>query len=261
MSRPSFVRRHTKLTFLGLPLAVVLGLLGLVAAELQYARTREYASDPNHDLERSFPGNGPTIELAVVGDSTVAGLGAKTADDTLPVQLGLELAARTGRPVHVRGYGVSGATTQDVVDKQLPDIPTDFDVMVFEIGSNDVTHLVKLAEVERQTARLITAAREHAPLVVLGSAGRLDTPNFKRPLRDVVVARAGQVRDRQRAAAEQAGVGFVEIGADPVATEFNETTGAVSFDGFHPAGPGYAVWAHALARETERILGEVPANA
>jgi lysophospholipase L1-like esterase len=259
--RPGFIRRHPRLTFVGGPVAVVVGLLAVLAGELQYARGREYARDPDYTLDRTFPGEGPTIELAVVGDSTVAGLGAATLDDTLPIQVGLELAAQTGRAVHVRGYGVSGATTQDVVDRQLPDIPTDFDIMVFEIGSNDIVHTTKLPVVERQTHRLLEAGARHASLVVLGSAGRLDTPNFKRPLRDLVVWRATQVRARQKAVARKLGVGFVEIGADPVASDFNATKGAVSDDRFHPAGPGYAVWAHALAAAAAEQLTRVQSPA
>lgn len=261
MTRRSFARRHAKLTFIGGPLAFVVGLLAVLAGELQYARSRDYAADPKFDLERSFPGEGPTIELAVVGDSTVAGLGTEDVDDTLPVQIGLELAARTGRPVHVRGYGVSGATTGSVLEQQLPDVPHDFDVLVFEIGSNDVTHMTSLDEIERRTRTLIDVGRSHAPIVVLGTAGRLDTPNFKRPLRDIIVARASQVRGRQIAAARAESIGVVEIGGHRIGDEFNATKGAVSFDGFHPARAGYGVWARALAQEVTEQLDRVKSPA
>lgn len=261
MTRRSFVRRHPKLILVGGPIALVGVLLAVLLAELQYARSREYAVDSRFELERSFPGDGPTIELGVVGDSTVAGLGVDDVDDTLPVQVGLELAARTGRPVRVRGYGVSGATIGSVLDQQLVDVPTDLDVLVFEVGSNDVTHMTRLEQVEQRTRRLIDAGRRHAPIVVLGTAGRLDTTNFKRPLRDIVMARASQVRARQLTAAHAESIGVVEIGGSKVGDEFNATKDAVSFDGFHPARAGYGVWARALAQEIAHQLDRVKSPA
>jgi len=129
-------------------------------------------------------------------------------------------------------------------------------VIVVEVGSNDVTHGTRMGELRRDTHTLLEAAAERADVVVLGSSGRLDTKNFLRPLRDLITWRASAVRRIQGEVVSELDAdrfGFVDIGAD-VDREYDRTKGANSSDGFHPAAPGYGVWARALGREVaERI--------
>ena len=56
----------------------------------------------------------PVLELAVLGDSTVAGVGSPTEAETLAVLVAQRVADALGRPVHVVGHGVSGARTATV---------------------------------------------------------------------------------------------------------------------------------------------------
>lgn len=240
---------------IGVPVAVVVALGVVLAVEAQQARSREYVEDPDFDIDRTVPGAAPTLELAVLGDSTVAGLGVSHVRDTLPVQVARELARRTGRAVHVVGYGVSGAVTRDVLREQLPKVG-DVDVIVVEVGSNDVTHATRTRALEHDTRELLRRAGTRARVVVLGGSGRLDTHNFRRPLRDLVMWRARGVRRLQGRlvrAQDHDRYGFVDIGG-AVGDEYGRTSGANSSDGFHPAAPGYAVWARALGREAAERL-------
>jgi lysophospholipase L1-like esterase len=164
----------------------------------------------------------------------------------------------------MRGYGVSGALTRDVLDEQLAraldDAPAP-DAVLIEVGSNDVTHATPLVELERDTERLVERGLAEADVVILGGAGRMGTTNLLRPLRDLVMWRARAVRGSQheviRAAQRDAGtsrVAFVNVGGEPLATVYADTPGATSGDAFHPAAAGYAVWADAFADAlTERL--------
>jgi len=232
------------------PVGIALGLALTVLVEAQLVRSREFAPDPDFDIDRTVGADQPgaLLELAVFGDSTVAGLGVDDVAETLPVQVAQHMADELGRPVRVRGFGVSGAVTADVVREQLPQLDGQVDVVAFEIGSNDVTHLTKLDDLRRDTRRMLDVAAAHAPVVVLGGSGRLDGDVFPRPLRDLTAWRARSVRAAQGDVAGAIdGVSYVDVGGDEVGDEYVNTPGADSSDEFHPSAIGYGIWARAIA--------------
>ncbi|MBW3613069.1 MAG: hypothetical protein KY392_04325, partial [Chloroflexi bacterium] len=104
---------------------LVLGAFaGLIAVELFLLSRREYLPiDPGYLVDARIPptgrGDAPPVRMAVLGDSTVAGVGSPTIDDSLPVLLARRVAEATGRPVEVRGHGVSGPRTATVLRDQL----------------------------------------------------------------------------------------------------------------------------------------------
>src|SRR5688500_17088340 len=124
-----------------LPLAFVT----VLAVEALMTVRREYEQVPAFDIEGTLQpaqgaGDSPPLRMAMFGDSTVAGLGSATVEESLVLQTGQRVADLTGRPVEARGYGVSGAVTADVEDEQIPTLDGEVDVVVVVIGSNDVTH-------------------------------------------------------------------------------------------------------------------------
>lgn len=84
---------------------------------------------------------GAALEMAAFGDSTVAGVGVHNVAMTLRVQPAQLVAEGLGMPVHVVGYGCSGARTRDVLLGQVPAMRHAADVSVVVVGTNDVTHL------------------------------------------------------------------------------------------------------------------------
>jgi lysophospholipase L1-like esterase len=197
--------------------------------------------------------NGPAtkqdevIKLVVLGDSTVQGIGATSAKTSLAGQIAEKAANELQKPIHVRAFGKSGATTKDVIDNQIEHIDDDVDVVVIEVGSNDVTHFTKLDDVRDLTERLIVKIRKTAPQaeIIIGSSGTLDSPVFG-PLRQFVKNRATKVRARQEAVCKQQDVYFMNVAKD-VEPEFLKTPGASASDNFHPSDIGYEIWARPLA--------------
>jgi lysophospholipase L1-like esterase len=239
---------------LAAPVAAAVATAAVLAAQANVARRRDYVPDPQFDIDELVPGDSPVIRLAVLGDSTVAGLGVDHVDDSLPVQIARRIAGATGRAVQVVGHGISGARVEHLLDGQLTNV-RDADALVIEIGSNDVVHATPLGVLERELEQLLLAARAAVDVVVLGGAGRLDTPNFLPPLRQLVVWRARAVRALQGAVARRTDCSFVDIGGD-VAERFARVDGHTSWDGFHPAAAGYGVWADALAAQ---VVARLPA--
>lgn len=236
--------------------AIGLGLLGfaaLIGVEMFMLSRRGYLPpDPGYRIDmRVEPSSGVTdevpVRLAVLGDSTVAGVGSPTEGESLPVLIAQRVADGAGRPVEVIGFGISGARTRTLTTEQLP-LPSGFDAVVLVIGSNDATHATPWTDVRRQTVEMLERASESGAVVVLGGTPRFSgTEIIPEPLRTMVDRYSGVLRGEQRAAAGGVpGVRFVDLAAE-ASPRFEGRADATSPDGFHPSPIGYGFWADAIA--------------
>lgn len=253
-------RRALVATLVGVPLACA----AVLAAEIARSAGRTYLETPDYAVRADVAGADPPLRLAVLGDSTVAGVGSATAEGSLVALVAERVGERLGRRVLAQGHGVSGARTADLPAGQVPELD-DPDVVLVVIGSNDVTHVASPAGVERSTEALLTAIRERtgAP-VVLGGIPRFQTvPAVDQPLRLVVDTYARVLRERQRQAAGRVdGALFVDLAAE-ASPRFLGRPEAMSSDGFHPSPVGYGFWADALAPAVARaaVAGPPPPSA
>jgi lysophospholipase L1-like esterase len=232
--------------------ATVGGIAGLIGTELVLLSRREFLPlDPGYAVDELIPS--PTghesapIRLAVLGDSTVAGVGSPTAAESLPALIAQRVAGATGRAVRVTGHGVSGARTATAAE-QLARIGGNVDAMVVIVGANDATHATPWPRFRRDLEALLAAAAARAPVIVLAGTPRFHrNPVIPEPLRTFVDRYSGLLRGQQRAAARAAdGVQFVDLAAD-ASPRFLGVPEATSVDGFHPSPIGYGFWADALA--------------
>ncbi len=237
-----------------LALWLTLGFVVVLAVEAVIASRREYFMTPGYDVVGTArpPGEveGPPVRLVMLGDSTVAGLGAETVADSLVLQTAERVADRLGRVVEARGFGVSGARTIDVRDEQIPMIDSDVDVVVIVIGSNDATHLAPPWRFDDLTRSMLAAAQQQAPdaQVVLGGIPLFgEARALNEPLRSVVDGYATVLRQVQRrATASVEGATYVNI-ATQASPRFVGVPNAMLRDGFHPGAVGYGFWADALS--------------
>jgi lysophospholipase L1-like esterase len=226
--------------------------VALIGVELVLLSRREYLpSDPGYvvdtRVEPPAGASGNPVRMAVLGDSTVAGVGSPTEAESLPVLIADRVAAATGRAVEVTGFGTPGARTGTLASEQLPLVPDGYDVLVLVIGSNDATHATFWPTLGRQTAEMLEQASAiGAPVVLAGTPRFSGTEIIPEPLRTMLDRYSGILRQQQRLAAASAGVGFVDLAAD-ASPRFEGVPGATSSDGFHPSPIGYGFWADAVA--------------
>ena len=107
--------RRAILALIGLPV----GLLALIGLEVALLTRREFLPpDPGYRIDAVVQpvagSTAPVLELAVLGDSTVAGVGSATEAESLAVLVAQRVADALVRPVHVVGHGVAGARTATV---------------------------------------------------------------------------------------------------------------------------------------------------
>jgi len=226
----------------GLLGAGVLGVEGWAAARREYAN-----ADAAPRIRGTYgePGGRP-VRLAVLGDSTAAGLGVLRTEDTVGGRLAVLLAA-TGRRVTLDGVGVSGSRAADLgtqVSRAL--LNGSPDIAVVLIGANDATHLTPLDEVSRHLGDAVRRLRAAGVAVVVGTCPDLGAARaFAQPLRELAAWSGRRVSDSSEEAVREAGGVPVDLAArtGPV---FRADPGTLSEDRFHPSADGYRLWALAL---------------
>ncbi|MER7763860.1 SGNH/GDSL hydrolase family protein [Streptomyces sp. NPDC097619] len=242
--------------------------VGLVLAEVQLAKRTvgTLAADPpradgRYGTEFGGPGAEP-LRLAMMGDSTAAGLGVRRARQTPAALLASGLAAVAERPVELRNVALSGAMSDDL-DRQVRMVLDDTgflpDVTVIMIGANDVTRRMP----PTQSVRLLTAAvrrlRGAGSEVVVGTCPDLGTiePVYQ-PLRWLARRVSRQLAAAQTIGVVEQGGRTVSMG-DLLGPEFaanpREMFGP---DSYHPSAEGYATAAMAVLPTLCAALGLWP---
>lgn len=239
-------RRRRTVVGAATAVAAVAGILG-VEALLVVRRDFLGADDaPPLTTTMSGPADGRPLRLAILGDSTAAGVGVTRTEDSVAARLAAD-AARAGRRVALVPLGVSGARAADLagqVDAALTSPP---DVAVVLVGANDSTHLTGLGSIRRDLRAAVAELRAAGVEVVVGTCPDMGTATaFARPLRDVVAWSGRRVAAAERKAVLDAGGRPVDIGAETGPAFRADPDRYLSEDEFHPSADGYALWTEAL---------------
>lgn len=194
-------------------------------------------------------GAGPPLALLLVGDSSVAGVGAPSQEEALLGRT-LDALAREHR-VRFRLVAKSGWTTAAALDALDALVPERIDVAVVGLGVNDVTAGVSLERwlAQQATLRERLAARFGAGRIVVSGLPPMHRfPALPQPLRAWLGARARR-HDRalEAALADEPRARFVPLRTFSAAATMGE-------DGFHPSPSLYREWA---ARVVAAIADDV----
>ena len=234
-------------------------LAGLLVGQAKYARRlipRPEADPPSCDGLYGTDFSGEPLTLAVLGDSSAAGLGVDLPRETPGALLAAGLAQVARRPVRVVCAAVVGAESGHLhsqIDLALPHRP---DAAAILIGGNDVTHRVKpqvaVAHLVRAVRTLIDADIE----VIVGTCPDLGTIQpIQPPLRWVAQQLSRQLAAAQTIAVVEAGGRSVSLG-DLLGPEFAARPDQMfSADRFHPSATGYASAAAAMLPSLAASLG------
>src|SRR5690349_7758081 len=147
-------------------------LYGVLRAEALLARkaigeTHGRVPDSTGWYGRGRPG--PALKIALLGDSSAAGYGVSSVEETPGAWLGSGVAERADRRVHVRELAVVGAQSSALTSQVETALQLDPDVAVILIGGNDVTHSVLPAASVRHLSEAVRRLREADVAVVVGT--------------------------------------------------------------------------------------------
>lgn len=183
------------------------------------------------------------VKLLVIGESTVAGLGARTHKTALAGQFARHLSERIGRSVEWFAIGKNGVTATRTIMELVPQMPDEkFDYVLLGVGGNDVLKLSSPLKWRRSMLKLIDIMREKNPNVTIfitnAPAIRL-SPILPQPIK-FILGHLSALHDKntKEFTARMPRVFYFHQPTEVPADFFA--------DGIHPSEKGYEVWSKAM---------------
>lgn len=226
--------------------AIILPFSPLLYLQGQYTRKKigllpEAAGD-----KTGVAGEGEeTVELLVIGESTVAGLGAKTHETALAGQFAKRLSARIGKAVRWTAIGMNGVTAKRTIEQLLPLVPDKaFDYILIGLGGNDVLKLSSPRKWRRTMTELIRRLRERNPnstIFMTNCAAIHTSPVLPQPIK-FLLSRLSKMHNANA----------IEFTAamDRVFYYHQPSSVPEGFfaDGIHPSEFGYSIWSESMMK-------------
>ena len=198
-------------------------------------------------LEGSVSGVGEPLKVIVLGESTAAGVGARTHEVGLAGQFADVLSRTIKRTVEWSVFARSGINARQTRLELVPQLAGNrADVVVIALGVNDTIEMHTARRWGADISALIEAVRAQVgeATIVLSGVPPLDYfPALPQPLSFVLGARSAALeRAAIRLASTMNGVFHV-----PFQIDRQRVTEVFCADGFHPSETGYTLWAEQLA--------------
>lgn len=109
-------------------------------------------------------GNNEILNFLAIGESTIAGVGAKNHAEALTGQFAKHLTKKTGKTVRWHALGVSGITIRRTINELVPQLPkVQMDAILVGLGGNDVFTLSTPKKFRGDLTELLKILRQHYP--------------------------------------------------------------------------------------------------
>ncbi|MDR7363837.1 SGNH/GDSL hydrolase family protein [Nocardioides marmoribigeumensis] len=238
------------------------GLWGLLVAEAKLARRQIGNAEDDPPAPSGWYGHGrpgPAIKIALLGDSSAAGYGVETVEETPGAYLASGVAEAADRRVYLSSVAKVGAQSKDLagqIDRVLPMEPH---VAIIFIGGNDVTHAVPVKTSQRLLRAAVTRLKSHGVKVVVGTCPDLGAIEpLQPPLRQIARVWSRQLAQAQATVVVQADARAVALGSI-LGEEFTSLSHLLfGPDRFHPSAAGYARMSAAVLPTVLAALDLVP---
>ncbi|NUS72248.1 MAG: SGNH/GDSL hydrolase family protein [Corynebacteriales bacterium] len=199
---------------------------------------------------------GTPIKLAILGDSSAAGLGAEIATETPGALIAAGLAKAVHRPVTLTNTAVVGAQSQHLYAQVEKTLPTKPDLAIIFIGGNDVIRRINPATATRHLAHAVTDLRAGGSEVIVCTCPDMTGMEpLHAPLRWLVKHWCREMATTQTVAVVSAGGRTVSLG-DLLGEEFRlRPQELYALDRFHPNAQGYVLAAEVILPSALTALG------
>jgi lysophospholipase L1-like esterase len=197
-----------------------------------------------HGLDPDAASAALPLRMAMIGDSSAAGVGVASDVHTPGALLAMGLSEHSGRPVELLSTAFTGARSSDLASQVGRALgaasPQQLDIAVIMIGANDVTHRVRPADSIRDLRAAVRTLRAAGAQVVVGTCPDLGTIRpIAQPLRYLARRWSRALAAAQTIAVVEADGRTVSLG-DLLGPSFAKQRHWFSEDGFHPSEHGYA---------------------
>jgi lysophospholipase L1-like esterase len=186
---------------------------------------------------------GAGFSILVIGDSTAVGVGASKADDSLAGRI-----ANAKHATHVENYAVSGAVVDDLPLQIIEASQTDYDLILVQIGANDITHFHPAAQTAQALATTLKTLPTSKQVLVI-SAGDVGAATIIPPFLSGIFTKLNLAYHAEFARVLGVeGITYVNLHDAPDSELFSTHPEIyLAADGFHPSSAGYELWYKAVA--------------
>lgn len=237
---------------------------GLLVAEAKLARRAIGNADGDPPAPSGWYGHGrpgPALTVALIGDSSAAGYGVDTVEETPGAYLASGVADAADRRVYLTSVATVGAQTKDLAGQVDRVLPLEPHVAIIFIGGNDVTHAVTVRTSVRNLTAQVRRLREAGVEVVVATCPDLGTIEpLAPPLKQVARAWSRRLAAAQATAVVEHGGRAVAL-ASVLSSEFQRLSDLLfGPDRFHPSAAGYARMSSAVLPTVLAALDLAPAE-
>ncbi len=184
--------------------------------------------------------NSAQLKFLVIGDSSAVGVGAIPPEGSIAGRLASDFPE-----ADIQNLAVSGSKVADAI-KQLESLTEEnnFDMILIQIGGNDIVRRTPYAEIEKNLPKLFNLAQQRSANIVQLTSGNVGTSQLL-PFgtRWYFTYRTKQVRQIFMRIAAEHNVHYIDLyrkrADDPYASDPNKY---YSLDFFHPSAEGYGDW-------------------
>lgn len=197
--------------------------------------------------------NKEIINLLAIGESTVAGIGAKNHAEALTGQFAKHLSRKIEKGVRWTAVGESGITVRRTLQELVPDLPEEkFEVIVIALGANDVFGLSSPKKWRRDLGELLEILREkyEDTLIFVANVPMVrDFIAMPNPLR-YVLSRLAKLHhfNAQDLISQMENVIYFD--------DVKKVTDDFFSDGIHPSVVGYDLWSQEMVEFMVKKMSE-----
>lgn len=199
-----------------------------ISAQLE-ERTTPYEQSPAN----------PNMKILIAGDSTGVGTGATEARDSTAGLIGSLYPNAAITNISVNGLKLEG------LEQKLGGTTDTYDLIVLQIGANDIVRLTSFKNIEQRFESVLTLAEGRADDVLILTSGNIgSSPIFKWPLSALMEYRTKKVREIfMSKISTRPNVAYVDLFKERKDDEFaKDPQKYYAADNFHPSSNGYALW-------------------
>ncbi|HEX8248328.1 MAG TPA: SGNH/GDSL hydrolase family protein [Pyrinomonadaceae bacterium] len=196
-------------------------------------------------------GSGETADkLLAIGESTVAGLGAKTHETALAGQFARVLSEKIGKAVRWHVIGKNGVTAKRALKELIPQIPDGekFDYIIIGLGGNDVLKLSSPLKWRGNMIKILRRLREKHPesvIFITNVAAVKLSPALPEPIKFILSNLSRLHNANIKQFVRQFERVYYYEQPDAVPSDFFS-------DGIHPSEAGYKVWSEEIIKTMSR---------
>lgn len=196
---------------------------------------------------------GLPLRVTWLGDSTAAGVGASGPATALPRLVAGALVPALVRPVELTVLAMSGDRVDDVSRHQVGRVSPDTELVVVDVGSNDVTHLTSVGDFARRYRAVLDRLPRRAKVVLVGVPDIGAVTRFAQPLRAIAGWRGRTIDTEVARLARDRRLGYVDIAGQTGPSFRRHPERYLAVDHYHPSDDGYRLWADAVLPVIEEV--------